>query len=845
MSVIRTPDQRLRVFVSSTLAELAAERAAVRAAIERLHLTPVMFELGARPHPPRELYRAYLEQSEVFVGIYWQRYGWIAPGEDVSGLEDEYRLAGDRPRLIYLKQPAADQESRLTAMLRELQSSGRASYKPFTTPEELAALVEDDLALLLSERFDRDRGDAALDAAQGVPPRPLTTTFGREHDIDTVTELLQDARLVTLTGPGGIGKTRLAIEVANRLTKRFPDGVWFVPLAAVTDAARALHSIATRVGTRVEAAQPADAVVAHLRDRFLLLVLDNIEQIEALGVAVIDLLARTSAMRVLATSRRALRVGGEREYALAPLPVPEPGPAAMTDPATQLFLDRARAADHRFVLGAADIDAVTEIVRRLDGIPLAIELAAARSRILPPRFLLQRLDSGLDISSAGRDDLPARQRTLRATLDWSFDLLAQSERAHFARLGVFAGGFTLEAAEAVIAETDVLDGLATLIDTSLIATDGGTPQGQPRFHMLETISAYARAQLTARDETDEYERRHFAWYESLANRAQPHLCGPLQREWVERMDPERPNLRAAVDGALRRGDHVRVIELTWHVIVLYFVRDAVDEPDGWLRRVAEAEVALDDVADAKLRTLLVLTRIYHGDYRGASDVLERALRVFRAEHMEFEAAVALHQLGFVRFRDDNDPWGAVSALEESAASFARIDHDWGVGLAEAMLASVFAAIGDLPRAEASGQRALDRARFIDSDQQTVQALGQLALVRLLEEQYEEAFRLVVESARTLRHARYRVDTANALDVLAVVLHRQGKNESAAMATAVASADRSRLHIEPWPTNQRFIDRVRQWVRESVSEARLCDIEARAEKRDPFDALAEGLAIATT
>src|SRR5918995_2591532 len=223
-AAIRTPDQRLRVFVSSTLTELAEERAAVSHAISALGLTPVLFELGARPHPPRELYRAYLAQSDVFVGLYWQRYGWIGPGMDISGLEDELRLSHSIPRLLYVKAPAPDREPGLTAMIDELQTEGADSYRAFGTARELGRLVRDDLALLLSERFTAadSRADPSASPAsdpdrRGPRSLPATSTslIGREHDILEVSKLLQtpEVRLVTVTGPGGVGKTRLAIAV--------------------------------------------------------------------------------------------------------------------------------------------------------------------------------------------------------------------------------------------------------------------------------------------------------------------------------------------------------------------------------------------------------------------------------------------------------------------------------------------------------------------------------------------------------------------------------------------------------------------------------------------------------
>ena len=317
---IRTPDQRLRVFVSSTLVELADERAAVARAISALGLTPVLFELGARPHPPRELYRAYLAQSDIFVGLYWQRYGWIGPDMEISGLEDEFRLSRSIPRLLYVKAPAPEREPRLAAMIEELQTEGSDSYRSFGTPRELGRLVRDDLALLLSEAFTRPgtrggRAPSAPSEGDGRAPRslPVTSTslIGHERDIAEVSELLQspDVRLVTLTGPGGIGKTRLAIAVGERLDDRFPNGTAFVSLAAIDAPELVLPRIAAAVGAPMEGARPAlDVLIEHFADEPALLVLDNLEQIVDVAPSLDQLLARCPGVEILATSRTVLRL---------------------------------------------------------------------------------------------------------------------------------------------------------------------------------------------------------------------------------------------------------------------------------------------------------------------------------------------------------------------------------------------------------------------------------------------------------------------------------------------------------------------------------------------------------
>ena len=293
--VIRTPDQRLRVFVSSTLKELEPERLAARAAIERLRLAPVMFELGARPHPPRQLYRAYLQQSDVFVGVYWQEYGWVAPGEEISGLEDEYRLAPqEMPKLIYVKQPA-QREERLEALMARIRSDDTASYKPFSTAEELAELVVADLATLLAERFDSSRADTAHFAVASPAediPAPFSNAVGREREVTTLLAWLREdsRRLVTLVGPGGIGKSRLAIEVARNVGDGF-DRVTFVSLAQVSDPEELLGTIARKLGARDVGDAPLSEQLGIARaGRRDLIVLDNFEQIVDSAPDVVSLL---------------------------------------------------------------------------------------------------------------------------------------------------------------------------------------------------------------------------------------------------------------------------------------------------------------------------------------------------------------------------------------------------------------------------------------------------------------------------------------------------------------------------------------------------------------------------
>ena len=307
--LIRTPDPRVRVFVSSALQELAAERRAVRDAVTGLRLVPVMFELGARPHPPRNVYRAYLAQSQVFVGLYWQGYGWVAPGEPISGLEDEYVLSAGMPRLIYVTSPAPGREARLAEMLDRIKDSGDVSYQRFSDPEELQSLVQNDLAVLLSERFEMAHAGAgqAQEALASALPALATPLVGREREAGAASELVlrEGVRLVTVTGPGGVGKSRLAVEVAGRLGSSFADGVRFVDLAPVQRADLVVAAIAAGLGLRTSGGPLIADVKAYLRARRLVLLLDNFEQVTAAAPLVelsIHLVAKVSLNRISAGS---------------------------------------------------------------------------------------------------------------------------------------------------------------------------------------------------------------------------------------------------------------------------------------------------------------------------------------------------------------------------------------------------------------------------------------------------------------------------------------------------------------------------------------------------------------
>jgi len=394
-----------------------------------------------------------------------------------------------------------------------------------------------------------------LDAYRNNLPLQPTPLVGREKEVVEVCDLLQrdETRLLTLTGPGGTGKTRLALQAAADLLDDFPDGTYFVPLATLSEAELLIPAIAETLGVSETGEQPLDETLKdYLSERRMLLLLDNFDQVLGAAPAVTGLLARASGLKVLATSRAPLGLYGEHVFPVPPLALPDLKSPPPLERLTQyeavgLFVERARAVKPDFAITNESAPAVAEICVRLDGLPLAIELAAARITMLPPKGMLRRLGSRLKLLTGGARDLPERQRTLRDAIEWSHALLDQGEQVLFRRLAVFSGGRTLEAIEAICdAEgdlpVDTFEGVSSLLDKSLLRQEEG-PEGEPRFVMLETIHEFAREKLEESGEAEQIRRSHAEYFLALAEQAEPRLRGATQLEWLERLEAEHEAIR--------------------------------------------------------------------------------------------------------------------------------------------------------------------------------------------------------------------------------------------------------------------------------------------------------------
>jgi predicted ATPase len=841
--LIQTPDQRLRVFVSSTLGELAEERRAVSRAISALRLTPVLFELGAAPHPPQELYRAYLAQSDVFIGLYWQRYGQLFPGARVSGLEEELGLSAGLPRLLYVKAPAPEREPRLADLLAQI--SQQASYRTFRTPTELGRLVRDDLAVLLSERFTAG-SRAAVPSSRGPRPLPVSTTtlVGREQAIGEVADMLTPpgGRLVTLTGPGGIGKTRLALAVAGRLRDRFGAGMVFVPLAAVTDPQLVLSGISRALGADLgQTGAPVQALAEQLGDDARLLILDNLEQVVEVARDLGELLARCPGVAILATSRAVLGLRAEREYPVPPLPLPaDPATASLEDiaasPAAALFVDRARAVRPDFALTPGNAAAVAEICRRLEGLPLAIELAAARTRLLDPAALRDRLARSLDALGAGAVDMPERQQTLRATVEWSVGLLRDAERSLLEVTAVFADGWAVEAAATVagLEESRALELTDALARHSLIQLDS-TGDG-PRCRMLETVRVFVAERLAARADAAEVRRRHAGYYRALAGQAEPHLRGAGQAEWLDRLQAEAGNLATAVAWYLGH-DRAPLPHLVRALLPYWLLAsDILGQARAWIGQLLPAAGSLDPQARAELLWAAAATANQAGDGTAA--------------------LAASQQLGALLAEIDDPYLRAVSQLAMSWASTIEGDYDGAFRQASVSLEELrgqeepywtAAAVLTVGYIEKAAGRYDDALRHLNEARALAERFGyawlatfsqlQLGTLAVVRGRLDEARALLDEELAASLAAYSTQNVTLVLAAFAQLAFAEGDPGRAALLAGATEGLRRRAGLGVWPEPRRGEADLATQLRQALGAGRFDQVHAAGARLSRREAVA--------
>ncbi len=582
-----------------------------------------------------------------------------------------------------------------------------------------------------------------LDTHQHNLPVQPTQLLGREEALATVSGLVRraDVRLVTLTGPGGIGKTRLAVQVAAELLEAFADGVWLVRLSRLVDPGLVLPAIAQTLGLTEQGSLPlAETLRAHLAGKRLLLLLDNFEQVVGAAGAVAELLAVSPGLKTLVTSRVPLHLRGERAYALGPLPLPAPGqlPAERLAqyPAVALFVERAQAARADFTVTVANAPAIAEICTRLDGLPLAIELAATRVKLLPPEALLSRLSAQLQLLTGGARDLEERQQTMRATIAWSEDLLAPDEQVLFRRLAVFVGGCTLEVAEALCAAPagaeplgrDALDGLGALVDQSLVQQR--EEGGEPRFGMLHLLREYALERLTASGEAEALQRGHAAYFLALAERAEPELMGSEQRSWLDRLEREHDNLRVALGWSEARGEAETGLRLVAALWWFWLIRGHLREGRAWVERLLrqEATTAAATGTEAShgagepvltvpggLRARVLLAggalAFRQGDEATAVPWLEQAEADARAAGDLRTAAQALRYLGTVALHQ-GDLERATARAEEGLALAREVGDQWSNAAALTSLGNIALHQGDVERAATAFAEALALYRVV-------------------------------------------------------------------------------------------------------------------------------------
>jgi predicted ATPase/class 3 adenylate cyclase len=630
-----------------------------------------------------------------------------------------------------------------------LTDLGERRLKDLFRPERVFQLVAPDLP----SEFPPLR---TLESHPNNLPSQPTPLVGRGREVEEVLERLrsEEVRLLTLTGAGGTGKTRVGLQVAAEALEEFEGGAFFAALAAISEASLVASAMAGALGVLESGERSLEEDLEdYLREKELLLVLDNFEQVLGAAPLVGRLLAACPGLKVLATSRIPLGLYGEREFPVPPLGLPDPGRPPPIEALTQyeavrLFIERARDARPDFSVTNENAPMVAEICHRLDGLPLAIELAAARVKVLTPQAMLQRLGTRLKLLKGGARDLPERQRTLRGAIDWSYGLLEEDERALFARLSVFAGGCTLESAEAVCdadgdLEADVLDGIESLVDKSLLKQGEGFG-GEPRFSMLGTIREYALERLEESGEAEELARLHAEHYLALAEEAEPELKGPRQLEWFAHLEEEHDNLRGALSWALERRQVELGLRLRGALVGFWRVRGHISEGRRWLEEGMARSASVTPPVRAKALVGLGVLVDIQGDYERAVKLYEEGLALYQEIGDKEGIANCLSELGWVaQVRGDFER--AESMLEESASLYREVGNEADLATVLSILGVMASFQGDHARANKFWEESEALSRRAGDEHGATRSLGNIAYTALLQGDYKRATALIEEA----------------------------------------------------------------------------------------------------